>query len=293
MRAICDRFKDSKRTGKKSLRRAVSTLEYVYEGDVVAIEGRFVGGVVTGDARLDALALASRARKEKSEVAHYYISPEKTVGEGESEEEILKKMLRAGHAWARVYAPGRSYVLVVHRDRHVHIVVESYNANGRALHISASAKRAMQLLEFTTDFQPNQQTPNPKLRRTYDRKAVNAHAKVLGRRLVDGETTWEKLLLSKEISSGRTKAGQLISFDCRDAEGQLLRISVVNVEKHAERERKRRASAESALATKAKAQLLASSARRMMSKGLSDAIAVVDEIATEVPVATGPRGRTR
>lgn len=288
--------KSDKLTGKARPRSARRTFSYVLgEGAgknahaVTAVEGRGPGGTALfGDARLDSIAFASRAPVGRSEVGHYTLA---AAGEGSPAKRL--GLLRAGHAFARAYLDDdQGYMLVVHKDQHVHIIPELYNAAGRAFYVDDDLYAAMKRLEFTNEFQANDQTPNPN-RRMFDPKAVNSLASAFARRILDGKTSWEKLLRDKEIAPCKVKDGQMTSFECTDARGRLLGIKVATVEAHVERERKRRADAE-VRNTKAKAAALAENAQRMMGKGLGDLIDVVDEIATSEPTqAPAPHGRSR
>lgn len=290
MKAITKRckLKRDKKTGKPRPRSARTTLAYVYreaenKGDVIAIEGRLSGGgVITGNARLDAIALASRAPVGKSEVGHYTLAAE---GSGP---EVTQKLLRAAHAWAARYAPGRGYVLIVH-DNHVHIIVELYDDKGRALYIDDDQYEAMKRLEFTTEFESNDQTPNPS-RARFDPKAQGAQARALALRLVDGKTSWETLLKTGEITPARVNdKGEVMSFTCRQADGREIRVRVSTVQAFIERERKKRAQGEA----KAKAAALGEHAKKIMSKGLGDLINQVDEIAQGEPTPTPSKVRSR
>lgn len=292
MRLIFKRckLKRDKRTGKPRPRSAVATLAYVYrelknQGDVVAIEGRATGGgVITGNAKLDAIALGSRAPEGKSQVGHYTLA-----AEGNGGPETTAKLLRAGHAWAARYLGGRGYVLVVHGN-HLHIVVELYDDKGRALYIDDEQYEAMKRLEFTSEFEANDQTPRPdRPGRTFDPKAVRSHANRFAMRLLRGETSWKKMIREKEITPGREKDGKMTSFDFKDEKGRVFRIKVATVEGFVASERQRQATAQ----TKVKARELGEQAKKIMGQGLGDLIDQVDEIAQGEPTQTPSRGRAR
>lgn len=286
-------LKEDPKTGERRPRSAKRTIAYALrEGTgadkdpVLAVEGRAPGGgAIFGDAKLDAVAFASRAPLGKSEVGHYFLA-----AEGEPSPQVTAKLLRACHAWAEKYLDDdRGYLLVAHRQ-HVHIIPEWYNSAGRAFYVDDDLYMRMKLLEFTREFEANPQTKDPtKQRRTFDPKAVNSRACSIAKRILDGKTSWEKLIREKEITPCKVKEGKVITFECTDANGRLLGIKVATVEAHIERERKRRAAAE----VKAKANALAQNARVMMGRGLGDLIDQIDEIAQAEPVPQAPRGRSR
>jgi hypothetical protein len=299
------RQKKDKKTDKPRPRSAKRTIAYALrEGTgadkdpVLAVEGRAPGGgAIFGDAKLDAIAFASRAPVGKSEVGHYLLA-----AEGDPSPEVTAKLLRACHAWAEKYLDDdRGYLLVAHRQ-HVHVMPEMYGAAGRAFYVDDDLYMRMKMLEFTTEFEANDQTPKPdRPRRTFDLKAVNSRANVLALRLLaeeatPGKTTWQRLKDIKEISSGRVKGGEATSFDYKEEDGRLLRISVANVEAHMERERKRRVTAE-AIATKAKAgqaAALGEQAKKMMSKGIGGMFEELEQVAQGDPTPVqAPRGRSK
>jgi hypothetical protein len=276
------------RSAKRTIAYALREAAGANKCDVVAVEGRGPGGgELFGDAALDAIAFSSQAPAGKSEVGHYVLA-----AEDEASPEVTAGLLRAGHAWAAKYLDDdRGYLLVAH-GQHLHIIPEMYNSAGRAFYVDDDLYERMKKLEFTNEFQANDQTPNPN-RRTYDPKAVRSRAHTLALRLLAEGTktgeTWERLKDIKEISAGRAKDGKTTSFDYKEEDGRLLRISVANVEEHLERERKRRATAELKV-TKAKVAALGEESKKLMSRGLGDLVDVVDEIATAEPV---PQAQTK
>lgn len=292
MNAIVKRckLKRDKATGKPRPRSARTTLAYVYreaakanKGDVLAIEGKLPGGgVISGNAQLDAIALASRAPAGKSEVGHYVIS-----AKGAASPELTRMLLRSGHAFARKYLGARGYVIAVH-DNHGHVITEMYDDKGRALYIDDDTFERMKRLEFTTEFEANDQTPNPN-RPKFDPKAQGAQARALALRLVDGKTSWETLLKTGEITPARVNdRGEVMSFTCRHGDREI-RLRVSTVEAFVERERKRRVQVQA----KAKAAALGEHAKNIMSKGLDRLLDEIEEVAHGEPTQTPTRGRAR
>jgi len=244
----------------------------VSKREVSAIESICYSGYITGDPAVDGVIFESRCRRGFSESQHVVISAEK------KEEGVNAKLLKAGHEWARRFAPRRSYVVVVHSSDvegshpHAHLIVENYGPKGTGLKFSRADLREMAALTFTQEFQAVRFAGSPSP--TKGAAQVYPHARRLMARevaeLLLKNETWGSLLGKKLIVPAREKNGKPMSFIYREQ-----RLRVATVERLVATERARRAQRE-----------VATMARKAARRGIGGLFDLVGESVDEMSVSS-------
>lgn len=221
---------------------AAGVLRYCYrqrKGDsardragVLAVAGHSEGGVLFGDARLDAEVLKSRCPPGKNAVKHVLISPEK------NDPDVVKRLLRAGQHWCQRFAPGRSFVLIVHNpDKdsphiHLHIVVENYN-NEKAIHGGKAAALDMVGMRFTDAFAAVREDGSPSPSRGASK--VYPHAPDLKAQevvqLLDGGETWDSLKAKGVVADAPLRKGYKVA-NCFIYQGKRIRFATAERLRH-------------------------------------------------------------